>query len=411
MPNVVFVVPFAMPNSLRFVRAVARLPEVRLGLVSQDPIERLPLETRQLPACYAQVEDALDADRLEVAVRSLGRQLGSVDSLLGILEPLQEPLAEVRHRLGVPGMGTDVAMNFRDKARMKDVLSSRDLPCARHRLCANAEQAAAFVREAGFPLVAKPPAGAGAKATARLENAAELAEFLAGARPQPGRELLLEEFVQGREFSFDSVTLHGRHMFHSVSEYHPTPLQVLENPWIQWCVVLPRVGDGPEFEEIAATGPLVLSALGMETGMTHMEWFRRGDGSITIGEVAARPPGAQFMTLISYAHDIDMYRAWGQLMIFEAFVAPQRSHAVGAAYLRGQAAEGRSRGSVLAITGIEAVQREFGDVVVEAKLPQKGQTAVDSYEGDGYVIVRHPETEVVESALAKIVSTLRVELG
>ena len=49
--------------------------------------------------------------------------------------------------------------------------------------------------------------------------------------------------------------------------------------------------------------------------------------------------------------------------------------------------------------------------MVEAQLPQKGQSAADTYEGDGYVIIRHPETEVVESALGKIVSTLRVELG
>ena len=63
------------------------------------------------------------------------------------------------------------------------------------------------------------------------------------------------------------------------------------------------------------------------------------------------------------------------------------------------------------LTGIEEVQREFGELVVEAQLPQKGQSAADTYEGDGYVIIRHPETEVVQTALAKIVSTLRVELG
>ena len=33
------------------------------------------------------------------------------------------------------------------------------------------------------------------------------------------------------------------------------------------------------------------------------------------------------------------------------------------------------------------------------------------YEGDGYAIVRHPETAVVEEALKRIVSRVRVELG
>ena len=34
----------------------------------------------------------------------------------------------------------------------------------------------------------------------------------------------------------------------------------------------------------------------------------------------------------------------------------------------------------------------------------------DSYEGDGYVIVRHENTKVVEDALRDIVQTIKVEL-
>src|SRR5690606_29450043 len=97
-------------------------------------------------------------------------------------------------------------------------------------LCSDAGQALAFAQETGFPLVGKPPAGAGAKATARLDSLPELQRFLARSQPRPGREVLLEEFVRGREFSFDTVTLHGQHVFHNVCAYHPTPLEVMEDP-------------------------------------------------------------------------------------------------------------------------------------------------------------------------------------
>ena len=43
--------------------------------------------------------------------------------------------------------------------------------------------------------------------------------------------------------------------------------------------------------------------------------------------------------------------------------------------------------------------------------PQQGQPPSDSYEGDGYIIVRHPDTDVVQEALQEIVSTIRVELA
>ena len=60
--------------------------------------------------------------------------------------------------------------------------------------------------------------------------------------------------------------------------------------------------------------------------------------------------------------------------------------------------------------GVEELQRELGDLVVEARLPEIGQPASSSYEGEGYVIVRHPETEVVRDAVQRIVNRLRVEL-
>jgi hypothetical protein len=93
-------------------------------------------------------------------------------------------------------------------------------------------------------------------------------------------------------------------------------------------------------------------------------------------------------------------------MIFDVFDVPQRKYAVGAAFLRGQ-----GNGRVRAVHGWNAVQSELGDIIVDVKLPQPGATPSPSYEGDGFVIVRHPETRVVEDAVARVVSLIRVELA
>ena len=406
MLHVVFVIPYAMESTLRFARAAATLPDVRISVVSQDAAEQLPADLREHVVGFRQVRDALDVDQLVSAVSGISRECGSVDRLLGILEPLQEPLAAVREQLRIRGMDSQVARNFRDKGRMKDVLQAHGIGTARHLRCANAVEARQFAASVGYPLVCKPLAGAGAKATSRCEDEEELARFLAATQPARGREVLVEEFEQGREFSFDSVTVGGEHVFHNISSYHPTPLQVMENPWIQWCVLLPRDISGPDYEPIHRFGPAALAALGMWTGMTHMEWFRRDDGSIAIGEVAARPPGAQFTTLMSYAHDCDMYRAYAQLMVFETFEPPARKYSVAAAYLRGQ-----GKGRVRAVHGLEEIKRELGEIIVESRLPRIGQPQSSSYEGEGFVIVRHPDTDVTSEAVDRIVTTLRVELG
>jgi hypothetical protein len=63
------------------------------------------------------------------------------------------------------------------------------------------------------------------------------------------------------------------------------------------------------------------------------------------------------------------------------------------------------------VHGIEKAQREMGHLVVESKLPRRGQPRSSSYEGEGYVIVRHPETTVVVEALKKLISSVRVEVA
>lgn len=410
MTAVVLVAPYGLDSTMRFVAAAASLPDIDLGIVSHEsaPVfaAKLDEDRRSRIGGFTRVADALDPDQLEAGVRDVARQLGGrVDALDGILEPLQGTLAAVRRRLGIPGMDPEEARRFRDKAHMKDVLRKHGLPCARHCLATSPEQALAFADEL-LPLVAKPPAGAGAVDTVRIDERSQLEQWLRTVEPSADRPLLLEEFVKGDEFSFDSVSVGGRHVFHSISQYAPTPLQVMQTPWIQWTVLLPRSIDGPEFDAIRTEGPRALTALGMVNGVTHMEWFRRADGSIAISEVAARPPGAQITSLISYAHDDDFYRTWAQVAAFQPFEPPTRSFAAGAAYLRGQGA-----GTVVGVEGVDEIQRELGSLVVEAQLPRSGQAKASSYEGEGYVILRHPETEVVADGLKQIVSRLQVHLG
>lgn len=404
--NVVFVAPFFFDTTLAFVEAAARHPGVRFGLISQDPIEKLSPALRARVHAHWRVDNALDPAQLAEATVALGRRLGSVDRLLGTLEQLQVPIAAVRERLGLPGLKVAEANNFRDKSRMKQVLRAAGVPCARHRLVHDAAEARAFIGEIGYPVVAKPPAGAGAKGTHQIDDDATLRSVLERHPPSNARPLLLEEFVRGSEHSFDAVSIRGRVVWHSLTRYLPAPLEVVENPWIQWCVLLPREIDHPRYDDIRAVAAQALDALGMDTGVSHLEWFRKADGSIAISEVGARPGGAQISRIMSYAHDFHFYRAWAQVVIDGTFEPPRRAYAAGAAYLRGQGA-----GRVKAIHGLGQAQREIGHLVVESNLPKLGQAPTGSYEGEGYAILRHPDTAVVERALARLVALVRVELG
>ena len=88
--------------------------------------------------------------------------------------------------------------------------------------------------------------------------------------------------------------------------------------------------DGPRVRRRSSdVGPAALQALGVRDALTHMEWFRRPDGSVAVSEVGARPPGAQLASMIGYVHDVDFYRTWAELVILDRSTPPERRYAAG----------------------------------------------------------------------------------
>jgi biotin carboxylase len=288
------------------------------------------------------------------------------------------------------------------------VLRAAGVPVARHRLAESVADAEAFVGEVGFPVVIKPPAGAGSVATFRADDGSGLRYALESAPPGPGAPVLLEEFVTGDEHSLETISIDGKQVWHSLTHYYPTPLEVVRNPWIQWCVVLPREVDEPQYDDAKRVGDRALQALGMTTGLTHMEWFRRRDGSVAVSEIAARPPGAQITTLVSRSTDTDFVRSWAELMVSGTFTPPERKYAAGIAFLRAQGARG---GRIRAVHGLDQVRHDVKELVVDHSLPTLGAEARPTYEGDGWILVRHPQTDVVKHALQDVISNVRVELA
>ena len=399
MRTVFFVAPYLMDATLKYVAAAASIPGIRLVVLTQDSASKLPAG-----ALHYTVANGLDPECLAAACRDVIRTTGGAHRIIGILENAQEAIARTRELLGMPGMDLATAERFRDKGVMKNTLRAAGVACARFARLHSAADARKFIAEVGFPVVLKPPAGAGCRGTYRVNNTAELDVALAESQPSPAREVLAEEVVTGDEHSFDTIVIDGEVKFHNILRYLPGPLDVTRNEWIQWCVLAPRDISGPEYDPIRKVGVAAVKALGLRTGMTHMEWFRRKDGSAVVNEVGARPPGAQFTTVMGYVYDRSLYHAWAQAVIDERVDGPfERKYAAGCAYFRGP-----GQGRVAGIDGLDEAQRKVGKIVVETQLPVVGASKASGYEGDGFAIVRHPDTEVVQAALRTLIETVKV---
>jgi biotin carboxylase len=385
---------------MRFVRACARLPDVRLlGVVHTPPGG----DDAALFHDIVRVTEPLSVQDVVDGCEVLRRRHGQPHRIVGILEALMVQLAVAREKLDVPGTRPQVAELFRDKAKMKAALRDAGLPVARSALVHDEATARKFAAEVGYPIVLKPPAGMGAKSTFRLRSHDDLREAIHGLHVSAERPALLEEFLQGAEFSFETITIGGEPRVHSVSRYLPSCLHVLENPWIKWCCLEPREIDD-ELASIKDIGYAAIRALGLDDGMTHMEWFRRADGSVVIGEIAQRPPGANISLMTGLAHGRDLYGAWARAVVDGEFDGPwERKYAVGSAFLRGM-----GHGRVARVTGVHEVHQRLGHMVAEAKLPTVGAPRADGYEGDGYIVVRDTTTEAVQKALNFIIGTVDV---
>ncbi len=406
MRRIAFVAPFLRGSTQRFLQGFYGLADTDLCVITMEPVDSIPPSVRGRLTDVVRVMDAGDPRQLAEAVQTMTRRTGPVDALVGFLEQLQLPIAEARELVGLPGMRADVARGFRDKDVMKARLRKVGLPVAKSRLVGNVEEALAFAKEVGFPVVCKPPAGAGAKSTWRVNDANEMAAVFAAMRVAEGTGVQCEEFVVGREQTAESAMVDGKVVWRSGTAYVPSPLMVLENPWMQYCVLLPRETDDPEFTTFHPTSDAALEALGMVTGFAHMEWFRTADGRGVISEVGCRPPGANIMPLMGLAHGCDMYARWAELVAWDRFSPPVRSAAAGTVFFRG-----KGKGRVVAVHGLAQAQEEVGRYVVDASLPTPGQPAADGYEGEGYAIVKAPTTREASHALARLVRLIQVELG
>jgi biotin carboxylase len=406
MAFVLFVTRWNIEYAAHLIEVMARLPGVRLGLISGEPIQHLRESARDKLVAHAEVSDVLDTAQLLAAARGLSATHGRIHRILGLWEYLQVPLAEMREALGVEGMGVEAARNFRDKARMKDRWRAAGLPCARHRLVKDEAEALRFAQEVGYPVIVKPPAGMAARSTFRAHAPEALREAVQQAMASAGGTALIEEQLSGQEASLEAVSLGGKVLWQSSCRYFLHMLNYLERPEEPYRVLLPREMPTPQRDDICQLAPRALQALGMETGICHLEWFLRPDGSVALSEVAARLPGGQLTTLISHAHDADFLLAWARLLIFGTFEFPARGYATGVICLRGQGS-----GRVRAVTGLEQAEDELGELIVEARLPKLNQPAAEGYEGEGYIILRHPETAVVEQGLHRLGALIRVELG
>lgn len=381
--NVLFLAPNYPLEMQDFTRGLAEV-SARVYAIGDSPVEGLVPKVKAALTDYRRASLG-NTQAVVDAARSFGVRFDRVECLW---EPFVELAAELRETLGVPGMSLDTARGFRDKELMKRRVEAAGLRVPHHTNAHSAEEVRAAAQRFGYPLIVKPIAGAGSADTYRVNDPKELEVVIQRTRHVP--EVSVEEFVDGEEFTFDTVCVGGVPRFFNIAQYHPRPLAARSNEWISPIVIALRDVDAPKYAGGVQLGLGVLKALGMGDGFTHMEWYRKPNGEVVFGEIGARVGGAHLVDQMNFANDIDLYREWARCVCWKSFEAPiPRKYNVAIVFKRAV-----GQGRITRIEGLEHWKRRFGQHLVVENLLKPGQHRRDWLQtlvSDGYVIVRHPD--------------------
>jgi biotin carboxylase len=311
-----------------------------------------------------------------------------VDAVECLWEPYMLLAARLREELGLPGLTVAQTVPFRDKEQMKRLLDAAGLRTPWHTQARTVADVWAAAERVGYPLIVKPIDGAGSADTYRVDSAAELDSVLPVIRHVP--VVSVEEFVDGEEFTYDTICAGGQVLFENICQYHPRPLVTKMHEWISPVTLALRDLDDPGLAGGRELGLNVIAALGFRDGFTHMEWYRKAGGEVVFGEIGARPPGARTVDVMNYATDADLFTAWAQAVTQGRILEPiTRPYNAASIFKRASGA-----GRIVDVAGLDQLLAEYGDHVVAVDLLPVGAPRRDwraTLIADGMVIVRHPD--------------------
>jgi formate-dependent phosphoribosylglycinamide formyltransferase (GAR transformylase) len=403
--NVVFVEPFFPSNQRHFPRALAEAGATVIG-IGEYPADALDDQLKGWLHHYERVPSVTDVEAMTRAVRWVQDKLW-VDRLEATIEAHTLAAAQVREACTIPGTSVRTAWLCRDKPSMKQVLRETGVPTAASAAVGSAAEARAFAGQVGFPLILKPRSGAGAAGTMRADSAAGLDHALGVFGGEGVESIAIEEFIEGHEGFYDTITVNGQVALDFASHYYPNVLEAMRTRWISpEFISTNRIDTAPEYAELREMGRRVIRALGIGTSATHIEWFF-GPKGLKFSEIGCRPPGVGAWDLYSAGNEMDIYREWAM-----AIVNGETGSALSRRYASGMVALRPDRdGQITGYTGVEELQREHGEWVIDAHLPPPGtptQPVEAGYMANAYVRMRHPDYDAVRGMLDNVGRTLHV---
>ena len=330
--NFVFISPNFPRTSSFFCDRLHRNGVNVLG-IGEAPYDMLEDWLKASLTEYYYVSSLNDYDQVYRAVAFFTFKYGRIDRLESMNEFWLELDAQLRTDFNIAvGTRSDAIAPLKEKSLMKQVYLAAGIPTARQHVVSTREAGQAFVREVGYPVIVKPDNGVGANDTWKLSSDAELDAFYDRL---PSVPYVMEEFIEGDICSYDAILdSRGEPLFESMSVYAPVMDCVLDDLDIFYYTA-------PEVDpKLRALGRQTVQAFGVDRRFVHLEFFRLARARKGLGkkgdfvalEVNMRPAGGRDPDMMDYAHSVDVYQIYADMVTADRRFVPQAEEQFYCAY-------------------------------------------------------------------------------
>ena len=313
--NIVLLSPHFPEQQARYASALAQQGACVIG-VGDHPPQGLSAEVQSALSDYFYVSDLHHYDELLRTCGQIIWKYGRLDRLDSMNEHWLATEAKLRSDFNITGIKQEDIPIIKEKSEMKRLFVEHGIPCARGLVPDSLQEALSFAKEVKYPVVLKPNIGVGAASTYRIHNDAELIPYFSNV---PDCGWIIEEFIDGEICTFDGLANRsGEAVFFTSMVYSGGVMDIVNQDDHVYFYTLREIP--PDLE---ALGQKLLKIFPVKERFFHFEFFRRPSTQELVAlEVNLRPPGGPSVDMFNFAHDIDLYHEWSNIVLHDHFNAP-----------------------------------------------------------------------------------------
>lgn len=214
-------------------------------------------------------------------------------------------MAKLAQELGLIFHTPEVTEKSLDKWLMKQAFIENNVPCARGKLYKNNEEIKKeHITDLSFPLIIKPKDATSSQGVYKIENFEDIGKYKKiTSRFSKNGEIIIEEFLDGPEFSVETITFKGKTTVVQITEKFVIPFpRTVEMGHLQ-----PAQLGKEQKNKISEVVVSAIEAIGIDNSAAHTE-VKLTSGGPKIVEIGARLGGdyiSSYLTLHSCGVDMD----------------------------------------------------------------------------------------------------------